>query len=117
MKKLILLSTLLITATFFTACKKQKLTGDSWYVTQATDLSDGTDITEDYQGDVWTFEKNGDYLENNQLKGTWKFSDDKDQLIITEIDNSVDIYAILKLKSKEMQLQEGEEELVLNKLD
>lgn len=99
-----------------TSCKKQNLTKDQWVINQATDLEDGTDITSDFAGEIWEYDKDGTYRENGTLKGTWAFSDGKEDLIITKLDNSTDSYKILKLKKKEMWIEElGKEELHLTK--
>ena len=73
---------------------------NKWKIEQATDLQDGTDITSDYTGEVWEFTKDGDYLKNSTLKGTYTFSDDKLTLIILGIDGGSDSYKILKMKKR-----------------
>lgn len=107
-----------------TSCKKYDEGGrlgaadrkivNEWKVDKAIDLEDGTDITNDYNGDVWEFTKDDDYKENAEKKGTYTFSEDKLTLIIIENDGSSDAFKILKLKSDELWLdEEGEEELHL----
>lgn len=101
-----------------TSCKKSKLTKELWYIDSATDLEDGSDITADYSGEIWEFAKDGNYNENSENKGTWAFSDDKERLVITKLDNSTDTYTIKSLSKKEMILEElGEEELTLKRYD
>lgn len=98
----------------FTSCKKANLTRDQWTISSATDLDDGSDITSDYAGETWEYSKDGDYLENNSVKGTWAWGDGKDKLIITETDGSIDTYNVIKLKKNEMELElPGDENLKL----
>jgi len=64
---------------------------------------------------VWEFTKKGDYLENGDMKGTWEFSNDKEELIVTKTNENLDNFKILRLKEKEMWLEIlGEEELHLS---
>ena len=99
------------------SCKKQKLTKDQWFISQATDLEDGSDITSDYTGEIWGFEKDGTYRENGNIKGTWEFTSKKEYLTIKKSNSgNIDNYKILKLKKKEMWLEDvGSEELNLSK--
>ena len=100
-----------------TPCKKMKLTKDQWIISLATDLEDGSNITSDYSGEVWGYDKDGTYRENGNVKGTWGFTGKKDYLTITKSSNgNIDNYKILKLKKKEMWLEElGKEEIHLIK--
>ncbi|MCF6365312.1 MAG: hypothetical protein L3J35_03835 [Bacteroidales bacterium] len=87
---------------------------NTWQIDFAKDLQDGTDITDDYTGEIWEFTKDDEFLENSKLKGKWVFSDSKEDIIINFLDEDVDRYKILKLKDKEMWLEIlGEEELHL----
>lgn len=117
MKRAIIISILFLgIASITSSCKKQNLTKDQWIISQATDLEDGTDITSDFTDEIWEYDKDGTYKENGTVKGTWAFSDGKEDLIITKLDNSTDTYKILKLKKKEMWIEElGQEELHLTK--
>ncbi len=92
------------------SCKKANLTRDQWTISSATDLEDGTNVTSDYAGEVWEYSKDGNYLENNSIKGTWAWGDGKKKLIITETDGSVDTYNVIKLKKNEMELELPTEE-------
>lgn len=111
-----ILAAIVLTTLGLTACKKANLTKDQWIIVKATDLQDGSDITADYTGEIWEFDKNENYLKNGVLKGVWKFSDGKEDLTIYKVNGNVDNYKILKLKKKEMWLEElGKEELHLEK--
>lgn len=100
-----------------TSCKKKKLVKTQWYISEAIDLEDGSDITSDYTGEIWDYAKDGSYRENGDLKGTWEFTGKKEYLTITKLNgNNTDNFKILKLKSKEMWLEDlGKEELHLSK--
>jgi len=118
MKKMIY-STLVLGAliTTVSSCKKANLTRDQWKITNATDLEDNSNITSDYAGEVWEYQKDGNYVENNSVKGTWAWGDGKDKLIITETDGTVDTYNVLELKKNEMELEiPGEERLELERI-
>lgn len=116
MKKVVRLSIILLIVVVASSCKKKNLTKDQWYISSAIDLQDGSNITSDFTGEIWEYDKDGTYLENGTIKGTWAFSDGKDNLVITKLDNSIDSYKILKINRKEMWLEElGEEELHLSK--
>lgn len=94
---------------------KKSRVANKWKIEKATDLEDGTDITADYAGEIWEFTKDGDYKENGNLKGTWVFSSDKEELIITKTGDNPKTFKILKLKEKEMWLEKlAEEELHLS---
>ncbi|MBN4073171.1 hypothetical protein JYT74_03910 [Crocinitomix catalasitica] len=111
---IIILSGLILTTT---ACKKKNLTRDQWIITEATDLEDGSNITADYSGEVWEYAKDGNYIENANVKGSWAFGDGKEKLIITETDGSIDTYNVLKLKKNVMWLEIPlEEEIHLSRL-
>lgn len=85
-----------------------------WKIDYAVDLEDGTNITADYTGEFWEFTKSNDYKENDVLKGTYTFSEDKLTLIILESSGGTDTYQVLKLTSDEMWLEEaGSEEIHL----
>lgn len=87
---------------------------NEWRVDKATDLENGSDITSDFNGEVWEFTKDDEYVKNGEPKGTYTFSEDKLTLIIVKYDGGSDTYKILKLKSDEMWLEEfGEEEIQL----
>lgn len=116
MKKIVSLSMLLLILVTVSSCKKKNLTKDQWVISKATDLEDGSDITSDFSGEIWEYDKDGTYRENGTVKGVWAFSDGKEDLIITELDNSIDTYKILKLNKNEMWIEElGQEELHLTK--
>jgi hypothetical protein len=116
MKKIISLSLILLVI-ISTGCKKQKLTKDDWRVSQAIDLETNEDITSDYAGEIWQFEKDGTFRENGTVKGNWAFTSKKEYLTITKINNgNIDNFKILKLKKNEMWLEDvGNEELHLIK--
>lgn len=116
--KRVLLSLIVVSTLFsMTNCKKSNLTRDQWEIEKATDLEDSSDITEDYDGELWEFAKDGEYLENNESKGTWAWGDGKEKLIITENDGTIDTYNVLKLKRNEMWLEiPTEEEIHLSRI-
>lgn len=117
MKKLLVLILIVSASLALTNCKKANLTRDQWKIEKATDLEDGSDITEDYNGEVWEFSKDGEYLENNESKGTWAWGDGKEKLIITENDGTIDTYNVIKLKRNEMWLEiPTEEEIHLSRI-
>ncbi|MBN4071393.1 hypothetical protein JYT72_02665 [Crocinitomix catalasitica] len=99
------------------SCKKKNLVRDQWTISLATDLEDGTNITSDYAGELWEFNNNGNYSENNTLKGTWVFLNGKENLIVYKTDGSVDEnYTIKKLKKNTMILEIPlEEEIQLSR--
>ena len=116
MKKNLLMTGICMLMLVAVSCKKSNLTKDQWIITKATDLEDGSDITSDYTGEIWEFDKDGTYSENGVLKGTWVFSDKKEDLVITKTNGNVDSYLIKELKKKTMILEElGDEELELSK--
>ena len=87
---------------------------NTWKVEYAIDLEDGSNITADFNGDVWEFTKDNDYKENSKLKGTYTFSEDKLTLIILKTGGGSDSYRVLKLQSDEMWLEDiGDEEIHL----
>lgn len=87
---------------------------NAWKVEHAIDLENGSNITADFNGEVWEFTKDNDYKENGNMKGTYTFSDDKLTLIILKTGGDSDSYKILKLKSDEMWLEDlGSEEIHL----
>ena len=110
MKKLFIV--LLVSSTFISlqSCKKANLTRDQWKIEKATDLEDGSDITADYEGDTWEFQKDEKFFENGELKGNWAWIDGKERFMIAEQDGSVDEYDVLKLKRNEMWLKIPNEE-------
>lgn len=127
MKKIKLLTVLVITGLFamtISGCKKYDEGGrlsaankrivNKWKVDNAIDLEDGSNITADFNGEVWEFTKDKEYKENGTLKGTYTLSEDKLTLIILETGGGSDSYKILKLKSDEMWLEDiGSEEIHL----
>lgn len=116
MNLLAIIAIVTISATTFTSCKKKNLTKDQWYISKATDLQDGSDITSDFTGEIWEYEKDGTYKENGTIKGTWAFSDGKKDIIITKLDSTVDSFKVIELKNKSMILEElGEERIELLK--
>ena len=124
LKRIIFAAIIVTAACNLTSCKKyeegpgislrskSERVANQWKVTFASDLSDGTVTTDDHIGDVWGFTKDGAFVKNGKHKGTWQFSESKDQIIITETDGSIDVFTILKLKENEMWLVEpGDEEI------
>jgi len=87
---MVILAVIVLVAANLGSCKKSKLTKNQWYVTQATDLDDGSDITLDFAGEIWEFSKEGNYLENSDLKGTWAFTNKKENLTIYKINGNID---------------------------
>lgn len=119
MKRIIYLTLLLsFVVVGASSCKKKKITKNQWFISQATDLEDGSDITADYAGEIWDFDKDGTYRENGNFKGTWEFTSKKEYLTITKSNSgNIDNFKILKLKKKEMWLEDiGNEEIHLSKL-
>lgn len=127
MKSINSLSALLLAGIFaitISSCKKYDEGGtlgaakrkiiNTWKIDKAFDLEDGKDITNDFSGEIWEFTKDDEYKENGTLKGTYTFSSDKLTLIVLKTDGGSDAFKIIKLKSKEMWLEEvGEEEIHL----
>ena len=102
---------------FQTSCKKSNLTRDQWTITLATDLQDQTNITADYAGEIWEYSKDGVYIENGNVKGTWAFGSKKESMVITKTNGGGDTYNVLKLKKNEMWLEiPNEEEIHLTRL-
>lgn len=125
MKKLTnvtLIALLAFSSTILFSCKKYEegpsvslrsktaRVSNQWKVDYAKDLQDGTVTTADHAGDVWEFTKDGDFLKNGTLRGTWEFSDSKEEIIITGTFGDIDYYKIMKLKENEMWLQEPADE-------
>ncbi len=97
----------------FSLRTKTERISNEWIVEKATDIVEGTDITEDYTGEIWDFRKDGTFFKNGELKGNWDFYNDKEAVIITKDNGDSDVFRILKLKEKEMWLEiTGEEELI-----
>ena len=116
--KLLMLSVLMAGAI---SCKKydeggslggadNKIVKTSWIIEQDTDLEDCSNITADYAGEILEFTQDREYKKNSVLKGTYTFSEDKLTLIILKIGGGSDVYKILKMKKKEMWLEELYEE-------
>lgn len=129
MKKLttlVLVAIVACSSTILVSCKKYEegpsislrsktaRVSNQWKVQYAKDLQDGVETTADHAGDIWEFTKNGDFLKNGTKRGTWEFSDSKEQIVITNSLGEIDFYTILKLKENEMWIQEpGDEEIHL----
>lgn len=80
------------------------ITETLWKIQSAIDLEDGSDITGDYSGEAWEFTDDLKFMINSTLEGTYKFSDDKYTLIITDLSGSTDTYLIDRLDSEAMWL-------------
>lgn len=91
---------------------KKARVANTWIVEYAKDIPDDVEITSDYNGDRFTFEKDGNYLENGTKEGTWEFNSGKEFIIITEPDGSTDEYKIIRLKEKDMRLEITGEEII-----
>lgn len=85
---------------------------NTWKVDYAKDIGDDVETTSDYAGETFTFEKNGDYLENGDLEGTWDFDSNKEFIVVTETDGSVDRYMILRLKENDLRVQIEDDEII-----
>lgn len=95
--------------------KKMRITG-AWTIEKA--LLNGNDVTSStiaWLGSsyVWTIAKDGTYTETGNFSdhGTWDFSSNKEDLIVTPSSGGSSTYVILKLKSKELWLQDGNSEI------
>lgn len=90
--------------------KKARLTGD-WSLNKVEVNGNPEDIS-GYQVNV-TFLKDGSYTYkwtsggfSVQESGTWKFSDDKEDLIFTDADGDVTTSQIVRLANKELKLKD-----------
>lgn len=96
---------------------KKARVANEWKVDYAFDYVDNIDVLQDYVGETWTFEKDGEWTERDfgviDKSGTWEFVSDKESLLIKKADAKLDYYDILKLKEKEMWLKDQNEELHL----
>lgn len=129
MKKTVIMSAImLIGSGMFTGCKKYEegpalslkskkaRVANEWKIQYAFDLEDGEVVTSDFSGETWEFSKNGEWIERENgvidKSGIWEFVSDKETIRITK-PNGIDHYNILKLKEKEIWLQDKDEELHL----
>ena len=113
---------LIISVSFF-GCEKyedggklysadKRITETLWKIQNAIDLEDGSDITSDYAGELWEFTTESEFRINSEHKGTYVFTADMLNLIITELDGGTDNYSIDRLDKEAMWLIEvGSEEL------
>ncbi|MEN8251265.1 MAG: hypothetical protein ABFS32_20200 [Bacteroidota bacterium] len=117
-----LILSLIVSVSFF-GCEKyeeggtltkadKRITETLWKIQSAIDLEDGSDITSDYAGELWEFTTENEFKINSTLKGTYTFSADMLNLLITELDGGTDNYRIDRLDKEAMWLVEiGSEEL------
>jgi len=121
MKKNIYTILLLVTVMFIAGCgkyeegpkisflSKTKRFCKEWKFTQVTFLATGSDITSNYANETWKFDDDGTfsrlYSGTVAVTGTWEFSGDVD--MITNMSNIQTTIEILRLKNKELWLNDG----------
>lgn len=98
----------------FSMRSKKARVANEWKVDYAYDFIDKVEITNDFNGEVWVFKKDGGFLElkdgSTNKTGTWDFFSDKAEININFTTDS-DNYTIKRLKENEMWLQDQEEEI------
>ena len=76
-----------------------------WKVEYAQDLEDQSDVTLDFAGEQYEFTKEGEFLENGKVEGSWEFNSEKTHIVITDLNNEVDQFKIIRLKEESMHLE------------
>jgi hypothetical protein len=101
--------------------KKERVTNE-WKVDEAT-AKDGSDRTSDYDGQVWKFTDDHEFVleadsSQNSITGKWHFQNDREELYISGgvlLSFHKGGYEILRLKEEELWLEKkgNDEEIKL----
>lgn len=90
----------------FTLLSKRARMENTWVLTSYTLNDVNSPIIGTY---TMKLEKNGNASITTSFgteEGQWEFSDDKESLILTGVNNNTDTYEILMLKSKDLKLKQ-----------
>ncbi|MEX0987980.1 MAG: hypothetical protein WD052_10930 [Bacteroidales bacterium] len=121
MRRLNILLVLFISVSLLSSCEKyeeggtlynaeKKISATLWKIESATDLEDGSDITNDFIGELWEFTEANEFKINSEFKGNYAFSSDLTALYISNFNGTeADLYMVDRLDKEALWLTMVEE--------